>query len=151
MGRTPSTASNMTGKQYQGFNWFLLAMAEDDGLAGRWATQAVAIRRRPGARVRRAPGSAPVILPDRRPSGGQGRRDVRAVQRLPLRRQSGDGYTRRRSPTGESNPVAEEWLGGRSRSPTSTTAVTRRSTHRVGHRPDPHREAVRDRGRVLRP
>ena len=111
------TASNaVTGKQYQGFNWFLLAMAEDDGLAGPWATykqwQSVGAQVRKGEKGTKV--LRPMILPDKKAieAGKDGATFVLFKGYTVFATSQVDGYTPAPlpAPTGESNPVAEEWL-----------------------------------------
>lgn len=113
---TGAASNAVTGKTYQGFNWFLLSLMESDGAVGPWATykqwQSIDAQVRKGehgVQVLR-----PMIVPDKKAIAA-GKPDATFVLFKAYRvfaASQVDGYTPKElpEPTGESSDEAEAWL-----------------------------------------
>ncbi len=113
---TGAASNAVTGKTYQGFNWFLLSLEEGDGKVGPWATykQWEGI----GAQVRKGEHGTqvlrPMIVPDKKAiaAGKEGATFVLFKAYRVFAASQVDGYTPEPlpEPTGESSDEAEAWL-----------------------------------------
>jgi len=113
---TGAASNAVTGKSYQGFNWFLLSLYEADGMTGPWATykQWASI----GAQVRKGEHGTqvlrPMILPDKKAiaAGKEGATFVLFKAYRVFASSQVDGYEPQPlpEPTGESSDEAEAWL-----------------------------------------
>lgn len=113
---TGAASNAVTGKSYQGFNWFLLSLEESDGKVGPWATykqwQSIDAQVRKGehgVQVLR-----PMIVPDKKAIAA-GKPDATFVFFKAYRvfaASQVDGYEPKElpEPTGESSDEAEAWL-----------------------------------------